>query len=569
MATHYNCTNGHVSLADAQIAEMKADIEARQSRLREMQLKRNALLPVSQLPNEVLSKIFTEYHDLVTDEELEVEENSEEKKHRQCIAWVGILHVCSRWREVALGLSDCGPIWAIGLGQNDGQVNYNNQTALKLLSQTSRHEIIELAGTYKVLRQWFRALSSGPAPLLRELTVITTLSKDDRRLPRLPSTVFTGKAPQLESLRLFWCSVDWKWPVLSNLTTFAYHADELPPSVSPMTFFEGLNRMPNLPTLSLHFEDFPTFESLEDFHGTLRFPKLELLSVSGEARQCQDLLSRLSIPEYARRDMTFTIDGDDYFGLDMLVEEVFRKHWPPGSTAAQPRLQSLLVDCDNSEMSIFRVMAWKEIVQFGTESEPGAVPWIRISVHPDRSLLDEQDYDSLIAALPLRAVRVLHVGYLYLRFNEISASLPALEHLSLPKKTIACTFSDLSERDPAEQSSQEGLQPPPSLFPRLKTLTFHDVELRAERQCSARDGVVIFPKLVGLLQSRARRNARLMEVAFHGCGNVSEERLRLLRSIVPRVTSNGIEYETDEKCKDTRLCGVCHPTTAIARRRRM
>lgn len=71
-----------------------AEIKSLEESIRTLRLRRNALVPVSSLPPEVITSIFTFLHLRVT--ALTLGENPEP------LAWLHVAHVCHQWREIAL-----------------------------------------------------------------------------------------------------------------------------------------------------------------------------------------------------------------------------------------------------------------------------------------------------------------------------------------------------------------------------------------------------------------------------------------------------------------------------------
>ena len=80
-------TNEVVRLIDLQIADLLESIRVLHSR-------RNDHLPISQLPVEILTKIFLLH-----------QKNAPQSYTVQRLDWIGISHVSQRWREIALNFS--------------------------------------------------------------------------------------------------------------------------------------------------------------------------------------------------------------------------------------------------------------------------------------------------------------------------------------------------------------------------------------------------------------------------------------------------------------------------------
>jgi hypothetical protein len=82
-------------------SELDRDIEEGKEFIRSLKTRRNALAPISRLPSELLSEIFTIYA---------ASHNSQDDfTCGTTIAWIGITQVCRHWRAVS---SDCARMWA-------------------------------------------------------------------------------------------------------------------------------------------------------------------------------------------------------------------------------------------------------------------------------------------------------------------------------------------------------------------------------------------------------------------------------------------------------------------------
>jgi hypothetical protein len=79
-----NLANEAIRLIDLQIANLRESIRA-------LHYQRNALVPISKLPVEILTKIFMLHQENVT-----------RRYTIQRLGWIKITHVSRRWREIAL-----------------------------------------------------------------------------------------------------------------------------------------------------------------------------------------------------------------------------------------------------------------------------------------------------------------------------------------------------------------------------------------------------------------------------------------------------------------------------------
>ncbi|KAH9051512.1 hypothetical protein EDB87DRAFT_1571518, partial [Lactarius vividus] len=77
---------------DAEIKSLEASIQA-------LKYRRNALEPISSLPTEVITTIFTLLHIPVTLLSFTL---GEQPKCSERLAWLRVAHVCHQWRDIAL-----------------------------------------------------------------------------------------------------------------------------------------------------------------------------------------------------------------------------------------------------------------------------------------------------------------------------------------------------------------------------------------------------------------------------------------------------------------------------------
>ncbi|KAI9453567.1 hypothetical protein BJY52DRAFT_835882 [Lactarius psammicola] len=75
-----------------------AEIESLEGSIRALRLRRNALAPISSLPAEVITTIFSSLHLHVTLSAFKLGEEPD----LDDLAWLRVAHVCHQWREIAL-----------------------------------------------------------------------------------------------------------------------------------------------------------------------------------------------------------------------------------------------------------------------------------------------------------------------------------------------------------------------------------------------------------------------------------------------------------------------------------
>jgi len=208
-------------------AHIQQEIQTLEAAIRALKVLHNSLSSISRLPAELLSRIFVL---LVRSEDTM---SVKRKPH-----WVGVSHVCSQWRHIALECprlwshirySLC-PRWAMEMLERSKMApitvedraawgscaaSAGNNAVVAVLKQLARIEHLTLqVQEWPKLTELFSSLS-GAAPLLHTFQITS-----DDSLGMLPETIFSGPggAPQLRCLSLDGCSVHWKSDFLCSLT---------------------------------------------------------------------------------------------------------------------------------------------------------------------------------------------------------------------------------------------------------------------------------------------------------------------------------------------------------------
>lgn|SRR6266850_764703 len=206
------------------------EIKALEESTRAAKYRRNALAPVSRLPPEILTEIFSILSSSAGDDGF---------SHW---VWLHVPHVCHNWRETAL---NCPHLW--------NHINFNRLSSVGITGILARAKMAPLHLEAKIIRWndlevWFGNVGrqveahishtlhlslSGPfqtvlerlvspAPALKSLSLRNVRYKDDS-LPQLliPYTLFNLTVPKLMNLELVGCDISWKWPLLKGLRNLA------------------------------------------------------------------------------------------------------------------------------------------------------------------------------------------------------------------------------------------------------------------------------------------------------------------------------------------------------------
>ncbi|KAH9046757.1 hypothetical protein EDB84DRAFT_1625223 [Lactarius hengduanensis] len=328
---------------DAEIKSLEASLQA-------LRYRRNALAPISSLPTEVITTIFTYLHIPVTlsaaftlDEQIE---------HSEHLARLRVAHVCHQWREIALNLP---LLWS--------HVDFtvvSSAGAAEILSRAKRAPLYLEARI--PFRLWDNTRFSALQKELRDhVSNIShlSISAEPFHLHRiLKGLVFpapTLKLPfavRLSCLELCNCDISWNPPLLGGLEYLHIHTLFERPILT--VWLDALGQMPRLKTLALHWASpaAPPGVSLPDVDRTVTLPSLTLFEISSPARDCGFALAHLTLP--ALTSLCLNAESCDHDGNDVhgILQHVAQHAHGPQDT--QP-LQSIWF---SRSKTCAKILAW-------------------------------------------------------------------------------------------------------------------------------------------------------------------------------------------------------------------
>ncbi|KAA1472885.1 hypothetical protein DENSPDRAFT_209564 [Dentipellis sp. KUC8613] len=324
------------------IQEMVTAIQLAHSRL-------NTLAPISYLPPEILSSIFSLLLEaFVGDASAPLHEADQgPSRGRIQMRWVVVTHVCRQWRYVALDTPslwshlplDIDSHWIEAVVERAKPVPLQLtlttmqkviKTSFRILQQV--HDIKSIMVLAK-LHQMEELLSNLTRPVQAlETAILCGVYEEERSLPLIVSTpdnLFAGETPSLRSLSFDGCTIPWASPVFQNLhyltialpfewfqtvtfvkkRTVRARREDLVPSMEQL--LDILDRMPMLRSLALRrclplhqiFNcDIPPARMI-----SLR--NLSILELAGQVSDCAAVLHRLKLPS----DVDMRIIGDSRF----------------------------------------------------------------------------------------------------------------------------------------------------------------------------------------------------------------------------------------------------------------
>ncbi|KAN0135848.1 hypothetical protein V8E53_006300, partial [Lactarius tabidus] len=405
--------NSRERLQQAIDAEIKALEES--TGIRALRHRRNALSPISTLPPEVFSAIFSLLCPSSPDG------NPDHHLARLCVS-----HVCHQWRQIALNqpllwrnvnfttLTLAGAIEILGRAKSvplylEARISHRRDDER---FSTFRKELqarvpyichLRLTALHSPLQRALEGLVS-PAPALEYLVLVANRGFCDGEIDFvLPDTLFNGSTPRLSRLKLFCCEISWTSPLLKGLR---YLEIRLPSSHAKPTlaaWLDALDELPHLETLALDSASpiAPTFPF--DIMRTATLPSLTHLEVFASPGDCALALAHLDLPALTELHIIVNVPNRDPNSDDVprLLPYVVRHAHGPQD--AQP-LQSLLIRTYGHRADI---LAWsvpnidtevQDTPIFLAETLPTRVALSFTSSSPN-SLIEI--LDAAMAALPL------------------------------------------------------------------------------------------------------------------------------------------------------------------------
>jgi hypothetical protein len=341
-----------------------ADIKLLEESIRELKRRRNALAPISSLPTEVITVIFSI---------LRLSDAPLAGGKRDHLAWLRVTHICHQWREIALNnplfwnhidftnitlagavemfvRAEKAPLhleaWVTGHHRGDARFNAFKK---ELQSRVTNICHLEIGADTFFLRRTLKRLAS-PAPTLESLSLSTEAMYRSPSRVSIPDTLFGGSAPRLSFLELHRCNISWKSPLLKGLRYLEIYAPSRRARPTLSVWLDALDEMPQLKKLVIHSASpiAPLFPF--NIERTVTLPFLTHLNISASSGDCALALSHLVLPALTRLCVTarsVRSDGGDV--LKFLRYVVQHAHGPHD---AQP-LQNVLIRGEREHIGIF------------------------------------------------------------------------------------------------------------------------------------------------------------------------------------------------------------------------
>ena len=457
---------------------------------RALRYRRNALAPISSLPIEVTTLIFSFLH--ATSSVF----TRDKKPDPDPLAWLRVAHVCHRWREIALTqplfwshvdftiLSPVGaaeilnrakmaPLYleARFLGREWDDALFSRFDAFqgKLQACVPRICHLFLSADISQFPETLERLVS-PAPTLEHLS-LTCGNSIRSEYEVVPETLFSGIIPRLSCLEVRKYGISWTSPLLRGLRYLDIRRPSECPSLS--VWLDALDEMPQLEMLTLQMASPEADEAGTipfDVKRTATLPSLTHIDICNFARDWAFALAHLGLPALTCLSIKTIIyhpnvDGDFQDAFSYIAQH------SRGSQDTQP-LQRMLIRGKKTRVD---VLAWSTPnidveVQGSTWFAATAPPRVVLSLGSDGWHFIDNPNEVLgiaMRAIPLHGlVTLITQDFLTLPFEQ--SWLPSLPKFPLLQQmrlasNVATRFIDWVQAD------NGGPEDP--LLPSLKSLS--------------------------------------------------------------------------------------------------
>ncbi|KAJ7504972.1 hypothetical protein B0H11DRAFT_1980050 [Mycena galericulata] len=376
-----NCKSGRLAAIDI-------ELESIYERIAMLKAERNALAPISCLPNELLAHIFGVCADDASSSISPME-------------WTSVLLVCRHWNELALAsptlwghihflwepserrlLAQLERSGAVPLTIKIGFL-HSDDYAQRILSNAQRIESLDIGGEIGDAVDFMGRMSHHEFPLLHSLSLRPRddqLDDNPELHPTLPSELLDG-APRLTELALSY--IDAPWRSFSSLQSLSLvgHPLSLSTHIPLEDLFAVLKSSPQLNTLKLDIAVHPDRPDRE--YEALSLPLLEHLYLRELLSLCEDLLRHLVFPPTARLELYpqgITM-GTNIRDILVPVRKHLRATGAPVPRVLSIRIPRRAPDDGNFYAAVYldptRPARLGEDVFFGINTHPANAPGLR------------------------------------------------------------------------------------------------------------------------------------------------------------------------------------------------
>ncbi|KAI0045908.1 hypothetical protein FA95DRAFT_1596583 [Auriscalpium vulgare] len=466
------------------------DDEAIDAARRALRQEHNSLLPVAVFPPEILRIIFT------LCSEIEHPWNPKHRSTESRNGWLGVTHVCQRWRNVALEHSSLwahiptslGRVWTDEFLKRAQQVPLVVRSRLldpwevRFVAKNMRRTVhldVVFNSRDKSAQQALSAV--GAAPLLHTLNLEVTNAAP------LPADFLGWHAPVLHDVRFtaYLIPMPWTLSIFAHITSLHVENTFNPKTYPLDKFLDGLEGMRELERLKmiLHNGGADRLPEENRHHRSVTIVKLAYLELITSPRDAMIIISYLSLPAHAVACYNLRLFGE----LD-LPDQFF-----PLSLA------SVHCHADSSAESSNAITRLHISTEQPSRALPGAVITARTDDEPPLTMcFSHRNWPGSVA---LAAIASAHLRELTLDYDpfesqqwlDVGRRMPALRRLVV--------------KGAAAVSVCAALCSVPPILPALAILVLVDVSITAKNGREAEAETIRL--LPGNLAARAEAGTRL------------------------------------------------------------
>ncbi|KAF8159443.1 hypothetical protein B0H34DRAFT_703478 [Crassisporium funariophilum] len=518
-------------LIDQEIARLEDAVRA-------LRFRRNTLSPISCLPPELLSRIFSsiENRKFLT------------KKYR----WIQFSQVSSHWRSVAL---NSPTLWtniplACPLRMEEmlrrskmanltvkANFNYTQTSIRKLRGIMHRVEEIDMVLPHSLMQKMISDLPQN-APQLH--TLCMRLAKDHIGFV-IPGNVLS-ETPRLRRLIVEGGGVDWGSGILSGLTHLKLHHAPIHTRPSTTQILNALQRMPALKYLD--YDDSFSDTSSDATSSTISVDLIHLrfLRLSSTESQVSNILQRVTFPSSIQLKLSCKVETTDLSGLFSVLSQKYFGVKASGENCLF--IRSLAI---SSSLHELKFEAWSEGTEGNFTQLRQASPRFELTLTPRPRRLRKKPIarylKQVCRAMPLDLLAMLRLEtHDFIGSQTLGNTLGKLPQVRWMHGTGPATALHILEALSLRRSDyEENLSGYHQVsFPALQNLLLDGLIFGKS------DNEVSFNMLQDCLIDRCERQVPLQSLVLEECSfdsdasDVAFIQIDLLREIVVDVTWDGV-----------------------------
>ncbi|TFK54116.1 hypothetical protein OE88DRAFT_1805912 [Heliocybe sulcata] len=547
-----------------ELHELDRQINERIKELSKLRSQRNGITPISKLPPEVLTQIFSICS--------QMEPFGPPYPYGPTTPpWIKITHVCRHWREIALNCSSLwhviefiSPRWTAEMLKRSknaplvvkADLTYRapsfGMTVKQALDHVHRIKDLDLTAPQQTLAMLSDTLAR-PAPFLESLRLSSQrVSAYMDTVYRIPDSLFKATAPRLRCLELVNCEIDWNSVFLTNLTHLHIeksHASD-PGRPTMAQFLKVLSSTPDLQSLRLkHAAPYDPY----DFTGDIDHVDLPLLSkalVNDRPEYTAGVLSRLNMPH----DVKLKLDCKATSGKENTLEQVLAVvgKYRLREVEERTHLESLRIMIEYGSLQVIGGSMQETCIPTLAALYPhmtAAVPQVDLILTWPGGPANERTRSilSLVSAsLDLHEVQSLHVyssePMPVESWSATFAKLTKLRSLKINGYRCSTLIECFARSTPVSRPQRETAT---IIFPELRTISMNDADF-SERLPENME-VDVFSAFRDWLEFRMLREVPVDNITLANCTHISEAKVaELQQRIAGMVLWDGVDRQLSD-----------------------